>query len=188
MTPTILILLQTATALLAGLQSGPALPAKTQQQVINSAAQVVQLAVQSYVVTPDFQQAKNSDIWANYKDLLNSKYLNYAGNRVALGQGVELEDGSISFGDINGDNRDDAAVIAKQNMPDGSERSVLAAMINQGDIMFNVADEPLGTNVQIFDHRVLDQGKFKLELQMDNGPRETRYYKLTGTQWLRLAE
>ncbi len=188
MTQSVLALLQTATALLAVLQGNSALPAKTQQQFINSAAQAVQLAVQTSVDTPDFQQTKNSDIWANYKDLLNSKYLNYDGERVVLGRGVELESGNMSFGDVNGDNRDDATVIVKQDAPNGGQRYALAAMINQGGIMFNIADEPLGPNVQIFDHRVLDQGKFKLEIQTASGPKEIRYYKLVGTQWLRLPE
>ena len=146
-TSTIVSLLQTTLVLLTGLRGAPqsrVAPAVA-QQIVNVAGNAVQLATQAaepvgFAVTP------NDGIWPNARDLTNAPHRDVSGKWVRLGGTVQLMEADTSFGDLNRDGVDDAAVVVKKQMADGSQSYFLAAMLNQGGIMFDVAETPLGAN------------------------------------------
>jgi hypothetical protein len=77
---------------------------------------------------------------------------------VRLGSGVTLLQQYTSFGDLNHDGADDAAVIlAKPSTAggaEGGESYFLAAMLNQGGVMFDIAELPLGSTANINSHQI----------------------------------
>ncbi len=155
-----LSLLQAASAMLLGAQHA-ALPPSTIQGIINTAENAVQLAAQEGVSIP-FILTKNDSIWPNAKDLHNAAYRDPQGNWVRPGSTVVLLDQYTSFGDLNHDGADDAAVIVNKPGADGTPHYFIAAMLNQGSVMFDIAELPLGENLNITDHRVTD-GKIVID-------------------------
>ena len=97
---------------------------------------------------------QNDSAWPNAKDLKNAPYIDASGHWARLGKTVELLDGNTSFGDLNRDGMDDAAVIVNRPLSNGTPNYFLAAMLNQNGIMFNIADFSLGTSINITSHSV----------------------------------
>jgi len=169
-TTTLLSLLQAVALLLTAVQGGKIATPAIQTQAVNMAGNAVQLAAQ--VADPvGFTVTKNDSIWPNMKDLLNAPYRDANGKWIRLGASVQLIEGDTSFGDLNHDGLDDAAVVVKKQMADGSQNYFLAAMLNQGGILFDIADLPLGPNFEATSHKVASSGDAVL-----NG----RRYELVG--------
>lgn len=185
-TSTIAVLLQALVALLSGLQNNPQAPQTAVAQGVAITGQAIQLAVQAQALPKiNFAIPKNDSIWPNITDLYNAAYLDANGNYEPQGIGVGLVGEDTSFGDLNGDGYDDAAVIVKRTDDSGNTVSALAAMLNQGGIMFNIADVPLGNNIQLFSHHIVQGGTIVLDAQVDALPRATYAYRLAGEQLLK---
>jgi|GEM_PF-1891629 hypothetical protein len=188
MNTSILALLQITAALLVGVQKNSAVPSSTAQQVVTMASHVVQMSTQATAVIP-FSVAPNKSIYPEYDDLLNSPYLDVNGNYTQLGTSsiVKLENGYISFGDLNNDNLDDAGVVLKRFANDGTVSYALGAMLNQGGILFNIADYPLGSTLPtINSHRIVSGGDYVLNMQFPGAPAVTSTYQLLGNQLLKV--
>ena len=141
---TIAGLLHAALLLLSGVKSaGNAVAPAAAQKAVYFAGNAVQLAAQAEAPV-GFAVAQNDGVWPNMKDLTDAPYRNASGKWVRIGDGVQLIEGGTSFGDLNHDGRDDAAVIVEKAMPGGAQEHFLAAMLDQGGIMFDVAETPLG--------------------------------------------
>ncbi len=153
-TTTIAALLQAAFLLLTGIQGGKMnMAPAAAQQAVNIAGNAVQIATQAEAPI-GFAVAQNDGIWPNMRDLLNAPYRAADGAWVRLGNGVQLVQEDTSFGDLNHDGMDDAAVVVKKSMPGGTQGYFLAAMLNQGGIMFDIAEMPLGTNFAAAAHAI----------------------------------
>ena len=171
MNTSIIALLQITAALLTGIQGNANVPSSTAQQVVTMASHVVQMSTQATAVIP-FTVAKNDSPYPDYNDLVNSPYLDTDGNYVHLGTSstVKLENYYISFGDMNNDGVDDAAVVLKRFASDGSVSYALGAMLNQGGIVFNIADYSLGSTLPtINSHHVVEGGDYVLNMQSGTG-------------------
>ncbi len=149
-----LVMLQSAASLLSFAQGSQATPVMA-QKAVNLAGNAIQAVVQAKALV-NFTVKENDGIWPNVDDLLNAPYLDSNGNFVTLGRTVELVTESISFGDINNDGLDDAAVVVNKPGTDGSAHYFLAAMLNHGNILFNIAEVPLGNSVNADSHRIVD--------------------------------
>ncbi len=172
MISTVALLLQLAASLLTGAKNNPS------PQIVAVAAQTIQLSTQALAFAQgqiNFPVPQNASIWPTVAELQVAPYVDARGGYVQLGAGVQLDSATVSFGDLNGDGYDDAMVIVKRMKANGSTESDLAAMLNQGGIMFNIADTPLGDNVHVESHHIKN-GEFILN---------TNHYVLLGNQLLK---
>ena len=170
MNASISALLQLATALLLGVQHNAQLPQAVQKNMMALAEQSIQISTQA-LAPINFPVAQNTSIWPNVVDLENSPFLALDGTWVRQGATVQPMDQYLSFGDMNADGFDDAAVIVKRTDQKGNPHFALAALLNQGGILFNIADIPLGTTLpHISSHHVMNG-----EVAIDR-----RHYKLLG--------
>ena len=161
MNTAITLLLQMATTLLLSIGQNNTLPIQTREQAINIAEHSIQISTQAEAMPNiKFQIPKNNGIWPNALDLEQTAYRNTDGNWAPLSNNLSIVDNSISFGDINNDGLDDAAVIIKQTNSDGSLNYSLALMLNQNNILFNIADFPLGSSIEIFNHKIANNEVF----------------------------
>lgn len=148
----LLALLQATASLLAFVQSPAVMPAFS-QQAVHFGSQAVQIVTQA--ASPiTFQVPQNDSIWPNMKDLANAPYRDASGHWVRLGATAQIVQEYTSFGDLNHDGLDDAAVIVNRPSSSGTPNYFLAAMLNQGGILFNIADFPLGPNLNISSHSI----------------------------------
>ena len=184
MTATIALLLQLAASLLTGAKNNYHMPLAAKQQVVAMAGQTVQLSTEALAKVA-FPVPQNTSIWPNYSELKNAPYLDSGDKYVQLGQTVQLLGSSVSFGDINNDGIDDAVAAVKIAAPDGSSNYFLAAMLNQGGILFNIADAPLGSNAWIYNHRV-QNGELVLDMATGNQASSTVRYVLLGNELMKL--
>ncbi len=149
-----LVMLQSAVSLLSFAQGSQTTPAMA-QKAVDLAENAIQAVVQAKAPV-NFAVKENDGIWPNVDDLLNAPYLDSNNSWVPLGRTVSLVTESISFGDINNDGLDDAAVVVNRPGTGGSANYFLAAMLNHGKILFNIADVPLGKSVNVDSHRIVD--------------------------------
>ncbi len=163
---TMLALLQAAASLLVSAQNPQTTPAMA-QNAINLAGNVIQIVDQAK--TPiNFAVREKSSIWTNITDLLSAPYIDSEGNWVRIGPKVSILSEYTTFGDLNNDGFDDAAVIVNRRGTDGASHYFLAAMLNRGTTLFDIADFPLGDSVNIVSHEftngkiVLDGKKYEL--------------------------
>jgi hypothetical protein len=172
-------LLQVATTLLLAVQGDHRLPPAVQQKMVTIAEQSIQLSTQA-LAKIDFPVTNNNSIWPTADDVGNAPYIGLDGKYARSGANIQAFDQYTSFGDMNGDGFDDAAVIIKRTNANGNVNFALGAMLNQGNILFNIADVPLGnTAPAIYDHHVVN-GQVMLDMQMGNQPRAVSYYELLG--------
>ena len=148
----LLALLQAAASVLTFAQGHTATTAFA-QQAVSFGSNAVQVVTQA-AAPVGFPVPRNNSIWPNIQDLAGAPYIDASGHWVQLGQTVQLAPQYTSFGDLNNDGVDDAAVIVNRPSSGGAPNYFLAAMLNQGGIMFNVADFPLGTSINIASHSV----------------------------------
>ena len=187
MNPSIIALLQAVASLLMLIQGNPQVPQATVRQTVAITTQAIQIYAQAQAMPKiNFPITKNDSIWPNIKDLYNTAYLDVNGNYVAQGAGVNIVSEDTSFGDINGDGFDDAAIIVQRTDGNGGATFALAAMLNQGGIMFNIADVTLGSSVQVFSHRVAPGGDIVLDMQIGDQPRATYTYQLFGNALVKI--
>lgn len=185
-TSTISLLLQTVAALLTAAHNNPAIAPATTKQLITLGSQTVQIATQ--VVAPiNFPVKKNTSAFPSGSEVLNAPALTAAGAYVpiAMGTPVALVQPSLSFGDLNSDGVDDAAAIVIQTTGTGGNiatSSALAIFLNQGGIMFNIADQPLGAAVTVYSHHIISGGLLVMDMQVAGGVRATSTYALLGNQ------
>lgn len=173
-------------SLLSGAHNNPAVPAATDVQLIALGSRTVQLAAQA-VAPINFAVPANNSTWPNVNDLLVAPYLAANGAYVQQGSSAKLDQGSISFGDLNNDGLDDAAAIVTRPAASGATENVLAMFINQNNIMFNIADLSLGTSpVTVYSHHVASGGLFTMDMQIAGGARATSTYQLLGNRILKV--
>lgn len=182
---TVLLLLQATASLLSGAHNNPAVSSTTAAQLVTLGSRTVQLAVQA-TAPIDFAVPANKSIWPNVVELLSAPYIDANGKYVREGASVELDQGSLSFGDLNNDGFDDAVALVTQRQNDGSTKSVLAAFLNQGGIMFNIADMPLGVApVELYSHNVVG-GLIVMNMKVGGQSRATTTYRLLGDEILKV--
>lgn len=181
-------LLQVAATLLLGVQHNPSASPAMMQQAIAAANRTVQLATQATTEVP-FAEPQTSGLWINIDELAQAPYLDASGKYAQLGTTVNLIEADTSFGDLNNDGHDDAAVIVQQSAPSngsGAAGYALAAVLNQNGSLFNIANMPLGPNVQIISHEIVSGGIIELKLQIGNQPPATYQYELVGNQLMKI--
>jgi hypothetical protein len=181
MSTAIAALLQITATFLLGIQRNPSASLAAQKQAVLAGSQVVQVATQD-LANINFPVPQNDSIWPNVKDLENAPYLNVSGQWIRLGQGVQLISSSTSFGDLNGDGLDDAVAVVQRSLPNGSMDFALAAFINQNGILFNIADAPLGTSVQVYSHSI-QNSESAIDMKADGQTRAVRHYGLLGNDF-----
>lgn len=148
-----LSLLQALAAMLAALHAQPSPSPAALQSAVNLANRSVEIVAQANAQIP-FAVTANDGVWPNMRDLQNAAYRDANGNWVRLGPSVALIQEDTSFGDLNGDGLDDAAVIVNKPDASGGAHYYLVAMLNQGGVMFDVAERSLGSSVNITTHRI----------------------------------
>ena len=132
MNTAIALLLQAATSLLIGIGQNANFPYAVRERAVITAEHAVQISTQAEAMPSiGFSVPKNTSIWPTTSDLMQAPYRSADGSWVPLGNSVQLMAPSTSFGDINSDGLDDAAVIVKQTTKDGGSRYALAVMLNQ---------------------------------------------------------
>lgn len=179
-------LLQLVASLLTGAGHGQMSEA-VKTQIIAVASNAIQLSDQAMAhINAPIQKIPGT--WITAGDLYGAPYLDLSGNYVELGSSVKFIEEDTSFGDMNNDNDtfDDAAVVVERRDVDGNATFALAAMLNQGGMLFNVADISLGKDVQVYSHRIMEGGNVVINMQTANGPRTTSTYKLLGNQLIKL--
>jgi hypothetical protein len=176
-------LLQVTASFLMLISHSPKATPAMQAQAVTLGGQVVQISTQAAANIP-FIVPQNDSAWPNITDLEDAPYLepNSYGSWTRAGVGVEVISSSTSFGDINGDGFDDAVVLVEQNPADANPNFDLAAMLNQGGIMFNIADAPLGGSAQIYNHEI-QNGVLTIDMQSANYPHGIYHFILLGNKF-----
>jgi hypothetical protein len=186
MTTSLTTVFQLIALLLSAAHNNPQATPAMLQEITAISNRAVQIDAQMKAAPKiTFNVPKNSSVWPGSDDLYHSAYLDPQGNYTQLATGVALVGSDTSFGDLNGDGFDDAAAIVQRTDDAGTTTIALAAMLNQGGVMFNIADLTLGKNVQMFDHHVVD-GVVVLDMQVDNQPRALVKYQLVGKEWMKI--
>jgi hypothetical protein len=187
MNTSILALLQVTASLLLGIQGNTHVSAAAQQQVVTLADHVVQMSAQATADIP-FSVTPNDSIYPSATDLVHSPYLDANGNYVQLGSGstIQFEQGYISFGDLNGDGFDDAAVVVERMASGTAPTYALAALLNQGNMLFNIADYPLGSTMPTINSHEIISGVLVMNMQIGSSPAATSTYQLVGDQFLKV--
>lgn len=180
-------LLQAAAALLLGVQNNPQVPQAAVQQAIATASLTVQMATEAQAISQiHFSVPMNhASIWTTIDDLRQAAYLDVNGNYTPQGTSVGLREADTSFGPLNNDGLDDAAIFVQRTDARGNTTTALGAMINLNGMTFNIADRTLGKNVQIFSHHVVGGGVIELTMNVD-GARATYRYQLVGNELLKI--
>ena len=150
---TSLLALLSAAASMLTLAQGHSATTAFMQEAINFGSNTVQVVTQASAPI-GFSVPKDSSIWPTAVDLANAPYIDTPGHWAPLGQTVTFLSDDISFGDLNNDKLDDAAVIVNRPSAGGVQNYFLAAMLNSGGIMFNIADFPLGTSIAVASHSI----------------------------------
>ncbi len=186
MNTALLLLLQAAATLLINTKQNVNTPLAVREQAILSAEHTIQLATQTIAMRDiTFSIPKNASIWPNMQELAEVPYRSAENTWAPLGSSVMIVGSSVSFGDINNDGLDDAAVVVKQVQKDNKSNYALAVMLNQNDILFNIADVPLGSAVEIYSHSIQD-GQIFLDMKVDDSARRISRYELLGNQLIKI--
>jgi hypothetical protein len=162
--------------------NNPKIAPQAAQQSVALCGQVVQITTQA-MAPINFSVVPNNGVFPTTSDLLNAPYLTAQGSyeQLAPSSSVQLIEPDTSFGDLNGDGLDDAAGIVTQAVGNGTVRYALAIFLNQGGIMFNIADRPLGSGVTVYSHHVAS-GTVVIDMQVAGAPRRISTYQLLGNQ------
>jgi hypothetical protein len=186
MNTAIALLLQAATTILLSIGQNNSLPVATKMNAINIVEHSIQIATQAEAMNDiHFQIPKNNGIWPSALDLKQTAYRGTNGFWAPISNNLSIVGETISFGDINNDGFDDAAVVMKQINPDKSANYFLALMLNQGNILFNIANIQLGSSVQIFGHKITNN-KILYDMKIGNSAKKVYNYELLGNQVITL--
>lgn len=179
-TTSIALLLQMAASLLAGARNNPSLTPSTTEQIAAIGAHTIQLAAQAEA-NIGFAVPQNTSIWPTIDDLMHSAYLNAGGAYVPEGPFASLEQSTVSFGDLNGDGLDDAAGVVDLTNAGSAPMPYLAVFLNQGGVMFNIADLPLDASTTVYSHGIMN-GVLTMDMQAAGAARATSTYELVGNR------
>jgi hypothetical protein len=185
-TSTIATLLQLVVSLLSGAQHNVTMTPSTTEATVAIASRAVQLSAQVEAIPKiDFTIPPNDSNDPSMKDLLQAAYIDPTGTYVpAVGSDVNVVQGDTSFGDLNTDGFDDAVTIVQKTNSSGNTNFALAVMLNQGDMMFNIDDVPLGSSVEVFSHNIVQGGDLVLNMSVNGAAAQTSTYYLLGDQLL----
>jgi hypothetical protein len=174
-------------SLLSGAHNNPAMSATSTAQIVALGNRTVQIAAQT-IAPINFVVPANNSIWPNVTDLLVAPYITANGSYVHQSPTtVQLDQSSISFGDLNNDGLDDAVAIVTRPAASGATENDIAMFINQNNIMFNIADLSLGiAPVTVYSHHVVSGGLLTMDMQVTGQARATTTYRLLGDQILKL--
>jgi hypothetical protein len=186
-TSTIATLLQLVVSLLAGAQHNAAMAPSTTKATIAIASRAIQLSAQVEAMPKiPFAIPPNDSNDPNMKDLMQSAYIGSNGAYVpAVGAGVGIVQGDTSFGDLNDDGYDDAVTVVQRTDMAGNTTFALAAMLNQGGMMFNIDDVPLGSTVQVYSHNIVQGGDLVINMSVNGAAAATSTYYLLGDELLK---
>jgi hypothetical protein len=187
-TSTIVMLLQLVASLLTGAQHSAVMTPSTTAQTVAIASRAVQLSAQAEAMPKiPFAIPPNDSNAPNMKDLLQAAYIDPAGAYVpaSAGSDVGIVQEDTSFGDLNADGLDDAVTVVQRTDSAGNTTFALAAMLNQGGMMFNIDDVPLGSTVAVFSHNIVQGGDLVITMSVDNAAAETSTYYLLGDELLK---
>lgn len=182
MNTAIFTLLQITASFLIGIQHNSRVTPVLQEQGIAAASRVIQLSTQAMANVP-FSIPLNNSAWPNIQDVMDAPYRDAQGSWVQVGENLTVISSSTSFGDLNGDGADDAAVLVERPSANGTPSFAIAALLNQGGILFNIADLPLGNSATVYSHSITD-GVLTLDLQTGSEPRTTARYALLGNSFV----
>ncbi len=183
-TTTIALLLQMAASLLAGAQNNPSLTPSTTARIAAIGEHTIQLAAQAEA-NIGFTVPQNTSIWPTIDDLMHAAYLNAGGAYVPEGPSAALEQSTVSFGDLNNDGLDDAAGVVDLKNASGAPEPYLAVFLNQGGVMFNIADLPLAASTTLYSHEIMN-GVLVMDMQVAGGMRATSTYELVGNRIVKI--
>jgi hypothetical protein len=62
---------------------------------------------------------------------------------------------------------------------------VLAAMLNQNNVLFNIADFPLGSAVEAYSHNI-QNNQITIDMKIGDAARATYRYELLGNQLIKI--
>jgi len=175
-------LLQVTASFLIGIEHNPQATPAMQEQAVAVASRVIQIGTQAVAEIP-FTVPQNNSAWPNIEDVMNAPYRNAQGGWAQVGQGVQVISSSTSFGDLNNDGLDDAVVLVEQSSATGPSHFALAALLNQGGILFNIADVPLGTSAPDILSHSIQNGEFVLATRNVSGATTTTEYMLLGNSF-----
>ncbi|OGZ02511.1 MAG: hypothetical protein A2946_00700 [Candidatus Liptonbacteria bacterium RIFCSPLOWO2_01_FULL_53_13] len=180
MTASLIALLGLTASLLANIQANPALPPEVSSRAINTASQVLELALRMRM-PEEFMASGANTLWPSYNQLISSRYLTADGTRVIQGGDVKLLGQYTSFGDLNGDHMDDAVVVVLRAKSGEERADNFAVMLNQGNGLFNASVLPLQKGYEIFSHRIENE-QFDVDMKLPGKDRKIYHYKLVGTE------
>ncbi len=187
-TSTIATLLQLVVSLLTGAQHSVVMTPSTTQATVAIASRAIQLSAQAEAMPKiPFAIPPNTSNAPNMKDLLQTAYIDLTGAYVppiANDVGVVQED--TSFGDLNADGYDDAVTVVQRTDSAGNTTFALAAMLNEGGMMFNVDDVPLGSTVHLNSHDIVQGGDLIINMSVNGAAAQTSTYYLLGDQLLKI--
>jgi hypothetical protein len=185
-TSTIAVLLQLVTSLLTGAQHSAVMTPSSTQATVAIASRAVQLSAQAEAIPKiGFAIPANDSNAPSMKDLMQAAYIDPTGAYVpAVGSDVGVVQEDTSFGDLNADGYDDAVTVVQRTDEAGNTTFVLATMLNQGGVMFNIDDVPLGSTVKVFSHNIVQGGDLVINMSVDNAAAQTSTYYLLGDQLL----
>jgi hypothetical protein len=180
MNTTIATLLQLTASLLMGAHSHSQ---TVQKQIIQVSQKSIQLSAEAIGMSHvTFAIPQNNSIWPSAVEVDYAPYLDTNGTYVHEGTNVKTLDQYLSFGDMNNDGLDDAAVLVQKIDANGKSTYALATVLNEGTIFFNIADFDLGaTEPQIASHAIVN-GKLVLSIQKGDTSYTTSTYELFGDQ------
>lgn len=186
-TATIATLLQLVVSLLTGAQHSAVMTPSTTEATVAIAGRAIQLSAQAEAMPKiGFTIPPNDSNAPNMKDLMQTAYIDETGAYVpAVGADVGVVQGDTSFGDLNDDGFDDAVTVVQRTDSSGNTTFALATMLNQGSIMFNINDVPLGSTVQVYSHNIVQGGDFVINMSVDGAAAQTSTYYLLGDQLLK---
>jgi hypothetical protein len=187
-TSTIAILLQLVASLLTGAQHSATMTPSTKQATVAIASRAVQLSAQAEAMPKiGFAIPPNDSNAPSIKDLLQAAYIDPTGAYVPVADSdVALIQGDTSFGDLNADGFDDAVAVVQRTNAAGNTTFALATLLNQGGMMFNIDDVPLGSTVQVYSHNIVQGGDFVINMSIDGAAAQTSTYYLLGDELMKV--
>lgn len=185
-TSTIAALLQLVASLLTGAQHSVVMTPSTTQATVAIASRAIQLTAQVEAMPKiGFAIPPNDSNAPSIKNLLQTAYIDPTGAYVpTVNSDVDVVQEDTSFGDLNADGFDDAVTVVERSDSAGNTTFALATMLNQGGMMFNINDVPLGSTVQVYSHNIVQGGDLVINMSINNAAAQTSTYYLLGDQLL----
>ncbi len=170
-------LLQTALVLLQTISANPTADVQMQQQAIATAANSIASAYQLAMVQGVLPKFARGNQYPTIEDVRTFAFVDSKGVRHTPGDGVaRIVESSVSFGDINGDNFDDVAIVVHYA---SGGNYYLVPLINQVGALKQFGSVLLGKNIEVVRHEI-DYATVTYVVRDASGERTVRY-KLSGS-------